>query len=82
MQTPVGRSQTPVGKINSFATFDGTPHSNLNDRLQFESVLNNYLMQRNSNIQRIPPVGQQQMDVFSIFHLVIQEGGFEAVLKH
>jgi hypothetical protein len=76
---PKGRSQTPVGKVNSYSTFDGTPHSNLNERLQFENVLNNYLMQRNSNIQRIPPVGHQQMDVFSIFHLVIQEGGFETV---
>jgi hypothetical protein len=83
MQT-MGMSPNPsahVSRINSFNTFDGTPHSNLNDRTQFENVLNSYLLQRNSSIQQIPPIGNHKLDIFVIFHLVLQEGGFEIVCQ-
>lgn len=66
---------------NSFKTFEGTAHSNLNDRQQFENVFHNYLIQRNINPSSIPLIGQQPFDAFSTLHVALQYGGFETVFS-
>jgi hypothetical protein len=64
--------------INQFQTFK-TQFQNLNERVQFEAIFQNLLIQRNSNINHLPSFGNTFMDSFLLFHLVVQEGGFETV---
>jgi hypothetical protein len=72
-------SVSPFPRPSTFKTFNGTAHSNLNERSQFEMVLHNFLMKRNISIGMIPVVNNSQIDTFCLFHFVIQDGGLESV---
>jgi hypothetical protein len=79
-------NHTPLQNVashrqNSFKTFEGTAHSNLNDRQQFENVFHNYLIQRNINPISIPLIGQHPFDAFSTLHVALQIGGFDTVFS-
>ncbi|KAI8896214.1 hypothetical protein BC833DRAFT_598498 [Globomyces pollinis-pini] len=68
---------SPTTRQNSFKTFEGTPHANLNERSVFEATFHQFLQKRNTNAGRIPPLGQKPMDAFVTFHTIVQEGGFD-----
>jgi hypothetical protein len=64
---------------NAFRTLDGTAHQSLNERKNFERVVGQILQQRNSSMAAIPSIQEKQIDLFVLFHKVLQEGGFDKV---
>jgi hypothetical protein len=67
-----------ANRTNSFKTFENTKYQAFNERIHFEIGFEKYLASQPKTYPKVSIQGRE-LDVFVLFHLVLQQGGLEEV---